>query len=112
MNLSISGHHLDLTDALRSYVSEKMQKVERHFDNLIDAQVVLSVEKTRHKAEGNIHASGARLHAEAVEGDMYAAIDHLVDRLDRQTRKHKEQLRDHHAKEAQKGAIFNVTTEE
>ena len=108
MNLSISGHHLDLTDALRNYVTEKMQKVERHFDHLIDSQIVLSVEKLRHKAEANLHASGTRLHAEAVEDDMYAAIDHMIDRLDRQTRKHKEQLRDHHAKEAQKGANLEV----
>ena len=62
MNLNISGHHLDLTDALREYVVTKMQRVERHFDHLIDANVVLSVDKLEHKAEATLHASGANLH--------------------------------------------------
>ena len=102
MNLNISGHHLDLTAPLRDYVQLKMQRVERHFDKMLDAHVVLTVEKQRHKAEATVPACGGHLHAEAVEGDMYAAIDQLIDRLDRQTRKFKEQSRDHHAKEAQK----------
>lgn len=106
MNLDITGHHLDLTDALRDYVTGKMERVERHFDNLIDAHVVLTVEKLEQRAEATIRASGAELHASAVHQDMYAAIDQLIDRLDRQTRKHKEQLRDHHAREAQKGAML------
>jgi putative sigma-54 modulation protein len=103
MNLNITGHHVDLTDPLRDYVTEKMKKVERHFDHLIDAHVVLTVEKLEHKAEATLHASGADLHAAASTGDMYSAIDQLIDKLDRQTRKHKELVRDHHAKEAQKG---------
>lgn len=104
MNLNISGHHLDLTDSLREYVATKMQRVERHFDHLIDANVILSVDKLEHKAEATLHASGADLHAEAVEEDMYAAIDHMMHRLDRQTVKLKERRRDHHAKQAQKVA--------
>lgn len=104
MNLTISGHHLDVTDALREYITRKLQRVERHFDHLIDATVILSVDKLAHKAEITLHARGATLHAEAVEEDMYAAIDHMMDRLDRQTLKHKERLRDHHAREAQKAA--------
>lgn len=103
MNLNISGHHLDLTDPLREYVKTKLQRVERHFDHLIDANVVLSVDKLEHKAEATLHASGANLHAEAVKEDMYAAIDQLMDKLDRQTLKHKERRRDHHAKEVQRG---------
>ena len=99
MNLNISGHHLDLTTPLRDYVTAKIKRIERHFDHLINADVILSVEKLRHKAEATVHASGADLHAEAVvESDMYAAIDALMDKLDQQTRKHKEKLRHHHVK--------------
>lgn len=99
MNLNISGHHLDLTPPLREYVTSKIKKIERRFDHLLNADVVLSVEKLRHKAEATVHASGADLHAEAVvDDDMYAAIDALVDKLDQQTRKHKEKLRNHHSR--------------
>jgi putative sigma-54 modulation protein len=102
MNLNITGHHVDLTVPLRNYVLDKIKRVERHFDHLIDAHVILTVEKLRHKAEATLHTRGANLHAEAVEDDMYAAIDQMMDKLDRQTLKLKEQVRDHHAKEAQK----------
>lgn len=102
MNLNISGHHVDLTDALSDYVRTKMRRVERHFDHVIDAEIVLEVEKLRHKAEATLHLSGATLHAEAVESDMYAAIDVMIDRLDRQTRKFKEKLTDHHNREGQR----------
>ena len=103
MNLNISGHHVDLTPPLRDYVTTKLKRIERHFDNLINADVVLTVEKLRHKAEATVHASGADLHAEAtVDDNMYAAIDSLIDKLDQQTRKHKDKVRDHHHKEAHK----------
>jgi putative sigma-54 modulation protein len=105
MNLNIAGHHLPLTDALKTYVSSKFTRLERHFDHLIDASVILSVEKLRHKAEATIHTRGANLHAEAVDQDMYAAIDLLADRLDSQTRKLKEKVRDHHAKDVHKGQV-------
>ncbi|TDU30836.1 putative sigma-54 modulation protein [Panacagrimonas perspica] len=106
MNLNISGHHLDLTPPLREYVTSKLKRIERHFDHLINADVILSVEKLRHKAEATVHASGADLHAEAVvEADMYAAIDSLIDKLDQQTRKHKEKLRHHHVKTAVKRTL-------
>lgn len=106
MNLNISGHHLDLTPPLREYVTNKLKRIERHFDHLINADVILSVEKLRHKAEATVHASGADLHAEAVvEADMYAAIDSLIDKLDQQTRKHKEKLRHHHVKTAVKRTL-------
>jgi putative sigma-54 modulation protein len=106
MNLNISGHHLDLTAPLREYVTTKLKRIERHFDHLINAEVILSVEKLRHKAEATVHASGADLHAEAVvEDDMYAAIDALMDKLDQQTRKHKEKLRHHHVKQPLKRAL-------
>lgn len=103
MNLNISGHHLDLTPPLRDYVTSKLKRIERHFDHLINAEVVLTVEKLRHKAEATVHASGADLHAEAIVDDnMYAAIDALIDKLDKQTLKHKEKVRDHHMHEAVK----------
>ena len=103
MNLNIAGHHLPLTTALRTYVSEKINRLERHFGHLIGANVILSVEKTRHKAEATIHTRGSNLHAEAIEKDMYAAIDALADKLDSQTRKLKEKVKDHHAKDVHKG---------
>ncbi|MGQ0501231.1 MAG: ribosome hibernation-promoting factor, HPF/YfiA family [Panacagrimonas sp.] len=106
MNLNISGHHLDLTPPLRDYVTTKLKRIERHFDHLINADIILSVEKLRHKAEATVHASGADLHAEAVvDADMYAAIDALMDKLDQQTRKHKEKLRHHHVKTAVKRTL-------
>lgn len=106
MNLNISGHHLDLTPPLREYVTNKIKRIERHFDHLINADVILSVEKLRHKAEATVHASGADLHAEAVvDADMYAAIDALMDKLDQQTRKHKDKLRNHHVKQAVKRTL-------
>lgn len=102
MNLNISGHHIDVTTPMRDYVLTKLKRVERHFDHLISAEVILTVEKLRQKAEATVHASGANLHAEAVDGDMYAAIDLMMDKLDQQTRKHKEKLRAHHQKEPAK----------
>lgn len=108
MNLSITGHHVDLTDPLRSYVADKMKRVERHFDHLLDAHVVLTVDKLKHTAEATLRASGADLHAAASTQDMYSSIDQLIDRLDRQTRKHKEMIRSHHAREAQKGIHLPV----
>ncbi|NND59582.1 MAG: ribosome-associated translation inhibitor RaiA [Gammaproteobacteria bacterium] len=102
MQLSITGHHIEVTPALRERVGNKMERLERHFDHLTDVHVILSVEKTRHKAEATVAASGARLFAESVEEDMYAAIDGLIDKLDRQVKKHKEKLTDHHAREARK----------
>ena len=102
MNLNISGHHVELTSPMREYVLNKLKRIERHFDHLISAEVILSVEKLRQKAEATIHASGANLHAEAVDGDMYAAIDLMMDKLDQQTRKHKDKVRSHHQKDPPK----------
>lgn len=100
MQLNLTGHHVDITPALRDYVDTKVARLERHFDNVTDIHVILTVEKLRHRAEGNMHLSGNHLFADAVEDDMYAAIDGLVDKLDRQIKKHKEKVKDHHAKEA------------
>ena len=99
MNLTISGHHLDLTAPIKDYVKEKLTRLERHCDHLLDGQVILSVEKDRQKAEATVHCSGATLHAECVHPDLYAAIDLLADKLDQQARRHKDKRRDHRASE-------------
>lgn len=90
MQLNISGHHIDLTPALKEYVSGKFEKLERHFDHISNCQVTLEVEKVRQMAEATVHVIGGELHAKAESDDMYAAIDALVDKLDRQILKHKE----------------------
>ncbi len=96
MNLHLTGHHhLGITPAIREYLVAKLERVNRHFDHVIDVNVVLSVEKLRHKVECNLHTRGKDIHVEAIEADMYAAIDSLVDRLDRQVLKHKEKRDDH-----------------
>ena len=98
MQVNLSGHHVDITDSLRNYLNEKIARLERHFDQALDINVVLTVEKLRHKAEATLHVSGGSLHADDVQEDMYAAIDGLVDKLDRQGKKHKEKAKDYRAK--------------
>ncbi|OYY94217.1 MAG: ribosomal subunit interface protein [Hydrogenophilales bacterium 28-61-23] len=90
MNLTITGHHLDITPAIRGYIEEKIGRVTRHFDQVIDVSVILTVEKLKHKAEVNLHVRGKDIYVEAIEADMYASIDALADKLDRQVVKHKE----------------------
>ncbi len=97
MQLNVTGHHIDLTDALRSYVEEKLGKLERYFDKVGNVHVILSVEKNRQKAEATMHVNGADLFANAEDENMYAAIDALSDKLHRQIRKHKEKITNHHA---------------
>lgn len=104
MQLKLTGHHIDITPALRDYAQGKMERVERHFDNVVDTHMILTVEKLQHKAEATMKLSGGKIYADAIEGDMYAAIDGLVDKLDRQVKKHKEKLTDHHARDAQKSS--------
>jgi len=96
MQINLTGHHVDITPSLRSYVTEKLQRLERHFDQVVDAHVVLTVEKLQHKAEARIYLAGGSVYADALEGDMHAAIDALVDKLDRQVKRYKEKLTDHH----------------
>lgn len=95
MNLNISGHHVDVTPAIRDYVTSKLERVTRHFDHVIDIGVILSVEKLRQKAEVTLHVRGKDIHCEAEEADMYAAIDLLIDKLDRQVIKYKQKTYDH-----------------
>ena len=100
MRLNVTGHHVEVTPALRGYVEKKLERIVRHFDQVIDVHCVLTVEKLRQKAEATLHVSGCDIHADATESDMYAAIDLLSDKLDRCIRKHKEKLTDHHAAKA------------
>ncbi len=102
MQLNVTGHHVELTAALRDYVHTKLSRIQRHFDHVTDVHCILTVEKLRHKAEATVHLSGGRVYADAVEEDMYAAIDGLIDKLDRQVIRHKEKLSDHHARECGK----------
>ena len=104
MQLSVTGHHVEVTTALRSYVEKKFERLVRHFEHVIDVHCVLTVEKLRQKAEATLYLRGGPIHADATEPDMYAAIDALADKLDRCVKKHKEKRSDHRAAEAQKAA--------
>jgi len=95
MQLSLSGHHVDITDALRDYTNTKFDKIKRHFDKVIDVHVILSVEKLEQKAEATIQLNGTKVFAEDTQENMYAAIDTLVDKLDRQVVKHKQKMNAH-----------------
>lgn len=101
MNVTISGHHLEVTPALREYVLTKLERVTRHFDQVVDITVLLCVEKLiekerRQRAEITLHVKGNNIFAEHASEDLYASIDQLVDKLDRQVRRHKDRVQDHH----------------
>ena len=102
MQLNVSGHHVEVTDSLREYVESKIQKTARHFDLMSDVHCSLTVEKLRHKAEAKVHMNGGTIYADHTEEDMYAAIDGLVDKIERRVRKYKEKLVDHHVKDKEK----------
>lgn len=100
MNLTISGHHLEVTPALREYVLTKLDKVTRHFDQVVEVNVLLTVEKLkekdrRQKAEVTLHVKGRDIFVEQSHEDLYAAIDQLMDKLERQVQRHKERMHDH-----------------
>lgn len=100
MQISVSGHHVDVTDSLRNYVETKLDRLERHYDRITNMQVILSVEKQRQKAESTIRISGGEVYADAESEDLYTAIDMLADKLDRQLIKQKEKTKDHKHKGA------------
>jgi putative sigma-54 modulation protein len=102
MQLNLTGRHIEITPALRDYLTNKVTRIERHFDNVTDIHCILTVDKLQHKAEAKINVSGNTLYAESIEDDMYAAIDGLIDKLDRQLKKYKEKLSDHHARDSGK----------
>jgi putative sigma-54 modulation protein len=95
MQINLTGHHVDITDSLRDYVDTKFTKLERHFDHINNVHVILNVEKLKQKAEATLHLSGIELFAISEHSDMYAAIDALIDKLDRQVIKHKEKIKRH-----------------
>ncbi|MBL1142264.1 MAG: ribosome hibernation promoting factor [Proteobacteria bacterium] len=95
MQLDVTGRHVDITDSLKDYVESKFQRLERHFEHINNTHVILSVEKERQKAEATVHVNRGNLFADDEQEDMYAAIDGLIDKLDRQLKKHKEKLTDH-----------------
>lgn len=101
MNLTISGHHLEVTPALRGYVTTKLERISRHFDQVVDIKVLLTVDNLREKdlrqkAECNIHVKGKDLFAESAHADLYAAVVDLADKLDRQVLRYKGKAQDHH----------------
>ena len=107
MNLTISGHHLEVTPALRTYVTSKLDRINRHFDQMVDVKVLLSVEKQkekekRQKAECNIRVKGSDLFAESSHEDLYAAVDELMDKLDRQVVRHKDKMQAHNHEAAKR----------
>lgn len=96
MQLNVTGHHVEITEPLREYVESKLERLSRYFDQVTNVHVILSVEKLRQKAEATLNITGNQLFADSEHEDMYAAIDGLADKLDRQIRKHKEKSTDHH----------------
>ncbi len=100
MNLTISGHHLEVTPALREYVTTKLDRITRHYQQVVDVKVILTVEKQKEKerrqrAECNIHVKGNDMFAESAHSDLYAAVDDLFDKLDRQVVRHKDRVQNH-----------------
>jgi putative sigma-54 modulation protein len=96
MELTVTGRHVEVTQPMREYVKNKLDRLSRHFDHVLDVKVILGVEKLKQTAEGTLNLSGKTLHAEAQGQDAYAAIDALADKLDAQIKKHKERVTDHH----------------
>lgn len=95
MQINLTGHHVEITDSLRDYVDTKFTKLERHFDHINNVHVILNVEKLNQKAEATLHLKGGEVFATSEHNDMYAAIDSLIDKLDRQVIKHKEKIKRH-----------------
>jgi len=104
MQINITGHHIEVSPPLRAYVTEKLQRISRHFDHVISIDVILKMENHHKQAEGKVNAAGKALFAQNSDEDMYAAIDGLVDKLDRQVRRYKDRLRGHHASAAKRAA--------
>jgi putative sigma-54 modulation protein len=102
MQIDITGHQLDVTTSMRDYFNLKFKRIKRHFDQVINVHAILSVEKIHHKAEATMHINGKTLFAESVEEDLYAAIDLLIDKLDKQVRRHKDKITSKHRGEALK----------
>ena len=98
MQINVTGHHVEVTPPLKTYVTEKMQRISRHFDHVISITVILKVENHQQQAEATVKAANKTLFAHAIDSDMYAAIDSLVDKVDKQVRRYKDRMKGHHAK--------------
>lgn len=95
MNLTVTGHHVEVTNSMRNYVTEKLSRLQRHSENLFNVHVILTVEKSRQKAEATVSVAGKKLYADTTQSDMYASIDLLIDKLDRQLIRTKEKTKNH-----------------
>ena len=104
MNLQLTGHHVEITPSIREYVVSKLERINRHFEQVIDVKVIMSVQKLDQKIEATVHLSGKDIHVACHDADMYAAIDGLVDKLDRQIIKHKNKFEEGRRAEAPKRA--------
>lgn len=109
MNIIVTGRHLEITDALKAYVEKKVKRFERYITNISEANVTLTVEKYRHKAEVLLKVNGVLIQAEAITGDVYSSIDEVAEKLDRQTKKYKEKLVSHRKSEGKAGAKSQET---
>ena len=112
MNLTISGHHLEVTPALRGYVTSKLDRINRHFDQVVDVKVLLTIDNMKEKdgrqrAECNVHVKGRDIYAESSHADLYAAVDELTDKLDRQVVRHKTKTQEHHHAAAKRNFELN-----
>ncbi len=112
MNMTISGHHLEITPALRGYVTSKLDRITRHFDQVVDVKVLLTVDNmkekdSRQRAECNVHVKGRDIFAVSSHADLYAAVDELTDKLDRQVVRHKTKIKDHHHISTKRQAQLN-----
>lgn len=100
MQLTITGHQLEVTEPIREYIETKFERIKRHFDQVLNVHVIISVEKVRHKSEATMHIGGRDFFAESTEDHLYKSIDLLVDKLDKQIRRHKDKMTNHHNEEA------------
>lgn len=106
MNITITGRHMEMSEALRAYVENGLRKIKMHFDKIIDADVVLDVEKHRHIAEINLHANGVRIHSREASSDMYASVDAVMEKLEKQIRKFKDRINRHQPRHAREGRDY------
>lgn len=107
MQINITGHHVELTPALRAYATEKLQRLSRHFDHVISINVILKVDNHQQQAEATVNAAGKALFAQDIDSDMYAAIDGLSDKLDKQVRRYKDRMRSHNATRPSRAASLS-----
>ncbi len=105
MQIDITGHQIDVTHSMRDYFNSKFERIKRHFDQVINVHAILSVEKLSHKAEATMHINGKTLFAESTQDDLYAAIDLLIDKLDKQVRRHKDKITNMHRGEGLKYSV-------